>query len=186
MKGFFYVFYYLRTQMKLKGAYRIAAILALLALNISCDQVTKSMMRDHINIYDQYYFLDGHVTLLHVENTGAFLSLGDKLVQPFRFIVLTLLPILALIGGLVYVMVKPKMSPLMAMGIVCCIGGGIGNLYDRIAHGSVTDFVHLKFGPLQTGIFNAADVSIMIGLGLILLDGFVSKRRQNSSNASAQ
>lgn len=163
--------------MKLKGAYRVFAIIALLALNISCDQVTKSMMREHINIYDQYRFFDGHVTLLHVENTGAFLSLGAKLVQPFRFIVLTLLPILALVGGLFYVIIKKNLSPLMSVGIICCLGGGMGNLYDRIKHGAVTDFLHLKFGPLQTGIFNAADVSIMIGLGLILLDGFLSSRR---------
>ncbi len=64
----------------------------------------------------------------------------------------------------------------MVTGIIFCIGGGVGNLYDRIIKGSVTDFVHLKFGPLQTGIFNAADVSIMIGLGLILLDTFLKRK----------
>ncbi|MBL4676705.1 MAG: signal peptidase II [Mucilaginibacter sp.] len=169
--------------MKLKGAYRVIAILALLALNISCDQVTKQMMRDHINIYDQYRFFDGHVTLLHVENTGAFLSLGAKLVQPFRFILLTLVPILALVGGLLFVSLKKNIHPLLGIGIVCCIGGGMGNLYDRIKHGAVTDFLHLKFGPLQTGIFNAADVSIMVGLGLILLDGFLASRRHKRIQA---
>ncbi|MFD0793555.1 signal peptidase II [Mucilaginibacter litoreus] len=168
--------------MKLKGVYRTVAILALLAFNISCDQVTKMMMRDHINLYDQYYFFDGHVTLLHVENTGAFLSLGAKLVQPFRFILLTLLPVLALIAGLVYVIRKKDMSPLMAAGIIFCIGGGIGNLYDRIVHGSVTDFLHVKFGALQTGIFNAADVSIMVGLGMILLDGILNSRSKKHTN----
>ncbi|RFZ90361.1 signal peptidase II [Mucilaginibacter conchicola] len=169
--------------MKLKGAYRIIAILALLALNISCDQVTKMMMREHINIYDQHRFFNGHVTLLHVENMGAFLSLGSKLIQPFRFILLTLVPILALIGGLFFVILKKNIHPLMGMGIVCCVGGGMGNLYDRIRYGSVTDFLHLKFGPLQTGIFNAADVSIMIGLGFILLDGFLTSRRQKRIQA---
>jgi signal peptidase II len=161
--------------MKLKGTTRIIVLVLLLCLNLGCDQLTKSIIRAHINYYDQYHFFDDHVTLLHVENTGAFLSLGAQLVQPFRFILLTLLPILALFGGLVYVLIKKNLGTLMSVGIIFCIGGGLGNLYDRIVNGSVTDFMHIKFGSLQTGIFNAADVSIMIGFGLILLDAFLKR-----------
>ncbi len=88
--------------MKFTGTPRIIIFLVILALNVIADQVTKSMMRAHIGIYDQYRFFNDHVTLLRVENTGAFLSLGDKLVQPFRFIMLTLLPVIALLGALIY------------------------------------------------------------------------------------
>lgn len=161
--------------MKLKGTTRIIILVLILCLNLGCDQVTKSMMRAHINYYDQYHFFNDHVTLLHVENTGAFLSLGAQMIQPFRFILLTLLPILALFGGLIYVLMKKNLGNLMSVGIIFCIGGGLGNLYDRIVHGSVTDFLHIKFGSLQTGIFNAADVSIMIGFGLILVDAFLKR-----------
>ncbi|MFD0765675.1 signal peptidase II [Mucilaginibacter lutimaris] len=164
--------------MKFKGSIRIIIFLLVLAANVIVDQETKAMMRRHINIYDQYHFFNNHVTLLRVENTGAFLSLGDKLVQPFRFIVLTLIPVLALAGALVYSLAKKGLSNLMVTGIIFCIGGGVGNLYDRITKGSVTDFIHLKFGPLQTGIFNAADVSIMIGVSLIVLDTFL-RRKEN-------
>ena len=167
--------------MKISGTTRIILLLVILILNIAADQVTKSMMRAHIGFYDQYPFFDGHVTLLHVENTGAFLSIGGKLVQPFRFILLTLVPIFALAAAMAYVLIKNRLSMLLSVGIIFCIGGGMGNLYDRIVHGSVTDFMHLKFGPLQTGIFNAADVSIMAGLGLILLDGFL-RRSDNKRN----
>jgi signal peptidase II len=160
--------------MKIQGTPRILLLITILILNVAADQITKSMMRAHI--YDQYPFFDGHVTLLHVENSGAFLSLGDKLMQPFRFILLTLVPIIALAAALAYVLVKNRLSMLLSVGIVFCIGGGIGNLYDRMVHGSVTDFMHLQFGPLQTGIFNSADVSIMVGLGLILLDGFLRRK----------
>jgi signal peptidase II len=170
--------------MKLKGPTRTVVFLLILCLNLGCDQVTKSVIRGHINYYDQYYYFNNHVTLLHVENTGAFLSLGDKLVQPFRFILLTLLPVLALVGGLAYVLVKKNLGNLMSIGIIFCIGGGMGNLYDRIVHGSVTDFMHVKFGALQTGIFNAADVSIMIGLGLILLDAFLKRKEQKNVEAA--
>ena len=73
----------------------------------------------------------------------------------------------------------------MSVGIIFCIGGGLGNLYDRIVHGSVTDFLHIKFGSLQTGIFNAADVSIMVGFGLILLDAFLKRKEENKVEVTA-
>jgi signal peptidase II len=169
--------------MKLNGTLRVIIILFILALNIGCDQVTKSMMRAHINYYDHYSFFNDHVTLLRAENTGAFLSIGAKLVQPFRFILLTLLPVLALLGALAYIIIKRNLSTLMVTGIIFCIGGGLGNLYDRIVYGSVTDFMHIKFGSLQTGVFNAADVSIMIGLGLILLDSWLSRKEGKEAKA---
>ncbi|MES2060671.1 MAG: signal peptidase II [Bacteroidota bacterium] len=169
--------------MKLKGTQRTIILLLILCLNLGCDQVTKSVTRTHISYYDQLQFLNGHFTLLHVENTGAFLSLGAEMVQPFRFILLTLLPILALFGGLVYVLIKKNLGNLISVGVIFCIGGGLGNLYDRIIHGSVTDFMHIRFGALQTGIFNAADVSIMIGFGLILLDAFL--KRDDGKKAEA-
>ncbi|MET3978934.1 signal peptidase II [Mucilaginibacter sp. UYP25] len=167
--------------MKLTGTTRIIFFLVILALNVIADQETKAMMRAHIGIYDQYHFFNDHVTLLRVENTGAFLSLGDKLVQPFRFILLTLLPVIALVGALIYSLTKKGLSNLMVTGIIFCIGGGVGNLYDRITKGSVTDFIHIQFGALQTGIFNAADVSIMIGIGLILLDAFLKRKEQKKA-----
>lgn len=64
------------------------------------------------------------------------------------------------------------------MGISFVIGGGIGNLYDRVLYGSVTDFMHLKFGIFQTGIFNMADVSIMLGM-LIIVSSFVRGSSQH-------
>ena len=60
----------------------------------------------------------------------------------------------------------------MLIGLCFVIGGGVGNLLDRILYGSVTDFLYLKFGIFQTGIFNMADVSIMTGMFLIFLQFF--------------
>ena len=50
------------------------------------------------------------------------------------------------------------------------IGGGIGNLIDRLIHdGSVTDFMNIGIGRVRTGIFNAADIFLIVGLGLFIL-----------------
>ncbi|MGB3075106.1 MAG: signal peptidase II [Chitinophagales bacterium] len=49
------------------------------------------------------------------------------------------------------------------------IGGGIGNLIDRMLYGSVTDFLFIHSGMFRTGIFNMADTSIMLGSLLFII-----------------
>lgn len=63
------------------------------------------------------------------------------------------------------------------------LAGGFGNLYDRaINDGRVVDFMLLQLGPLQTGIFNVADIAIMAGLfGFFFIS---SKRGQQLTKAS--
>jgi signal peptidase II len=162
--------------MKLKGILRAVIILAILALNVGCDQISKSIVRTQLDVYDRYSFIYNHFTLLKVENTGAFLSLGDKLANPYRFILLTLIPVLTLLGALLYILLKSNFTRPTLIGIILVIGGGMGNLYDRIAHGSVTDFMHINFVIFETGIFNVADVSIMVGMGLVLFDSWYKNR----------
>jgi len=169
--------------MKLKGVYRTVIILAILAVNIGCDQVSKSIVRKKMSYDEEISLVKDHFTLIKIENTGAFLSLGNDLANPYRFILLTLLPVLCLLAAVVYIIIKTNFSRMVLIGIICVAGGGIGNIYDRIAHGSVTDFMHLRFGALQTGIFNVADVSIMIGVGLILLDTWVKKKEDTNKPA---
>jgi signal peptidase II len=172
--------------MKLKSILRAVIILAILALNVGCDQVSKSIVRTHLDVYDRYSFIYNHFTLLKVENTGAFLSLGDKLANPYRFILLTLVPVLTLLGALLYILLKSNFTRLTLIGIIFVIGGGIGNIYDRIAHGSVTDFMHINFGLFETGIFNVADVSIMVGTGLILFDSWYKNREVKEEQIAAE
>jgi signal peptidase II len=65
-----------------------------------------------------------------------------------------------------------------ALALSFAIGGGIGNIYDRLVHGSVTDFMHINFGLFQTGIFNMADVSIMVGMFIFLAQSYSRQRER--------
>lgn len=56
------------------------------------------------------------------------------------------------------------MNTMMALAFAFVIGGGIGNLIDRVAYGSVTDFLQFRLGAFKTGIFNMADVSVSMGV----------------------
>lgn len=145
-------------------------ILTIIVLcNIGCDQISKQIVRKRIDYLDQIPVVDNIFTLTKIENKGAFLSFGDALPYGFKLLFLTLLPMLALLYGIYIMYRKNGLADYALLGIAFVVGGGIGNLYDRIVHGSVTDFMHLDLGLFETGIFNLADVSIMIGMGLILL-----------------
>jgi signal peptidase II len=167
--------------MKSNKILRGAIILFILALNIGCDQVSKSIVRKHMTEYQVIGFVYNHVTLEKVENTGAFLSLGDSLGGPIRYIVLMILPLIAVAWGLWYILTKTNMNKYKLLGIILIIGGGVGNLYDRIVHGSVTDFMHIDFVIFQTGVFNVADMSIMAGMGIILLDSYLVGRKEKKA-----
>lgn len=145
-----------------------ALILSLVLFNIGCDQVTKRIVRNNVDYNENIKIISKHFTLTKVENSGAFLSSGDSLPVPIKFVLLSLLPLFVLGYGVYYVMTKTEMNKLFIAGICFVIGGGIGNLYDRLLYGSVTDFLHIDFVIFQTGVFNIADVSIMLGMVMIL------------------
>ncbi len=153
-------------------------ILATVAVNVGCDQYSKVLVRQNVEFNDHIGLIGPYLTLTHVQNTGAFLSLGNALPDFFRLLLLTVLPIIVLIIGLVYLLMKTKLSSNLLLGASLLVGGGIGNLYDRLVYGSVTEFLHLKIAFFQTGIFNVADMSIMAGVGLMLIDSFQSHRKQ--------
>jgi len=157
---------------------RASIIILILAFNIGCDQVTKSIARKHLPDNQVFGYLANHVTLEKTENTGAFLSMGDNLGGPVKYILLMALPILALLAALVYIIIKTDITKYTLLGIIMVIGGGIGNLYDRVIHGSVTDFMHIDFILFQTGVFNVADMSIMAGMGIILVDSYLKRREE--------
>ncbi|WP_344853141.1 signal peptidase II [Pedobacter jeongneungensis] len=153
---------------------RWSFLLLMLTLNFGCDQISKKIVRTEISDYEHISIIKDRFTLLKVENTGAFLSLGDQMPYIFRLIILTGLPLLFLCYGLYYLFAKKNLPVMMQVALCFLIGGGIGNLYDRIIYGSVTDFMHMDFYIFQTGVFNFADISIMIGIGILLFQSIRS------------
>ncbi len=163
-----------------KTILRAIIIFAILAINVGCDQISKSIVRNRIEDHEQISVVDNYVTLMRVENKGAFLSLGNSLPNMVRFILLSLFPLAILGFGLGYLFTKKNLSKSMLLGFAFVIGGGIGNLYDRLVYGSVTDFMHIDFVIFQTGIFNMADVSIMTGMAIVIIGSFLDRSKRDS------
>ncbi|SES17974.1 signal peptidase II [Pedobacter rhizosphaerae] len=165
--------------MSIKNIKNQRVLVLILFLNVVVDQISKLIARKEIAYYEHIPIIKNFFTLTKVENTGAFLSLGDNMPYALRLVILSGLPIIVLGFGLYYLFSHKNLPKSMQIAICFLIGGGIGNLYDRIVHGSVTDFMHMDFGIFQTGVFNFADISIMIGVGILLVQSFRKNLKNN-------
>src|ERR1041384_922269 len=89
--------------MKINQLLRNLFLLVILFANISCDQISKGIVRQKMDYHSPITFLKQHLTLIKVENTGAFLSVGSALPESLKIILLKVLPVLALCFALIYV-----------------------------------------------------------------------------------
>ena len=151
--------------------------MALLVACVGCDQVTKALAAQHLAGRPPVMMLGGAFRLLYAENTGAFLSLGSGLPETARiwiFVVITGAVLgLLLFYGLTH---KDSLRPWEVVALALVVGGGIGNLIDRVTLGLVRDFLFLGVGRLRTGVFNVADMAITGG-ALLMLAGLWRGRR---------
>jgi signal peptidase II len=170
---------------------RTLSIILLIVANIAVDQISKAVVRAHIEprtetSYGETIKVIGDTFIMtNVENKGAFLGMGSDLSDTSRLIFLLILPILVL-GYVVYYILKNKTLDRLSLIAFCCIiGGGIANVYDRIVYGSVTDFFHIDLGGVfRTGIFNVADMSVSAGMIMLLVASFTNSKKEKEKNAS--
>ena len=161
---------------------RIAAAVLLIAALIAVDQWTKQIARARWSTPEQ--LLGGVVTLMHTENTGAFLSLGADLPPIARTLIFSGFVTFILVALIVSVATGNVRRRSDVIASVMIIGGGIGNLIDRIARdGRVTDFIYLEAGPLHTGIFNVADVAITLGVLWLFVSSLIPRKTQEPREA---
>ena len=152
---------------------RNLSITTIVFLSIALDQISKIWVRNNFDSYIENSIISDVFTLIKVENTGAFLGMGSELSEILRILLLIVLPIIVLISITIYNYIDKTLDKISIIGFSLIIGGGIGNIFDRIVYGSVTDFLYLDFGGIfKTGIFNIADLSVTTGMILILISSF--------------
>jgi len=110
-----------------------------------------------------------NLTLLH--NTGAAFSfLADAAGwQRWFFVTLAIVVSVVLVGWLRKLQ---NHETWMAIAIVLILGGALGNVYDRVVHGYVVDFLHFYWQDWHFPAFNLADTAITIGAAMMILDAF--------------
>ena len=153
-------------------------ITLLIVFNIAIDQISKVWVRSSIELKDVIEIIGDKFILTNVYNTGAFLGMGSDMNPVLKTIFLSILPTLVL-GYVIYYIIKTKELDRLSLIAFCCIiGGGIANVFDRIAYGKVTDFFFIDLGGIfKTGIFNVADLSVTTGMIMLLFSGIFSKKK---------
>ena len=141
----------------------------LLAGTAGCDRVTKHFAVTTLAGMPERSYLGDTVRLDYHENAGGFLSTGANWRPAVRAAFFQGANAIFLLAT-VALAVRFKWSRLAGIGLALFLGGGISNLIDRIALGSVIDFLNVGIGPLRTGIFNVADMAIMLGIALLMVD----------------
>jgi len=141
----------------------------LLTATAGCDRVTKHLAVTTLAGSPGYSYLGDTVRLDYQENPGGFLSTGATWRPATRAAVFQVANGVFLLGTLI-VALRFQWSRLAAAGLVMFIAGGVSNLVDRVAMGSVIDFLNVGIGPLRTGIFNVADMAIVAGIAVLIAD----------------
>lgn len=167
-----------------RSIYKDFVLLQLFALVLVADQLTKWLIRAFLELRESVPD-DGFFRLTHTYNTGSAFGLFRD--QNFPLILVSIVGITILI--LIY---RSQRQPgnLLRLSLGLQFGGAAGNLLDRIRFGHVTDFVDVGSWP----IFNVADASIVLGLGMLawiflITDGSkpaAGRANTGSNNASKQ
>lgn len=175
---------------------RLRSLLALLGLllpTVACDQATKALAVAHLKGQGRIHVVDSVFTLVYAENPGAFLGLGRSLPDTWRYAIFTI-AVAVLLAAVTFFMLRKKLAPLAFAGVALLVGGGVGNLIDRVARpgGRVVDFAQLALPSgsiggvrLQTGVFNVADVQIFLGAGLMLVSSWRSRKQNDGDGDDA-
>lgn len=143
-------------------SYILAAIAGLAVLGV--DQYTKVFMEKFLaDKPDGVGFIPGFIDLIYVRNGGG--AWGMLSGHTWLLLSITIIIMLICIALLMRVGIKNK---LMFWAICLILGGGLGNMIDRILRGGeVIDFLHFEFLP-QFPVFNVADIGVVVGAGLLI------------------
>src|SRR5262249_10989894 len=99
--------------------------------------------------------------------------------------ILTIAVGLLLIGITGYSLVSQKLDGWQVAGYACIAGGGFSNWFDRARFGGrVVDFMNMGISSLRTGIFNVADLAILVGIGVLVIHGWVQEKKAKAAAAN--
>lgn len=140
------------------------------------DRATKLLVSSRLGLRDVVSVIDGFLNIVHVRNPGAafsFLADAPAWIRDPFFVCVTFGAIIAVL----YMVARlPEEDRLVRAALGGVMGGALGNLFDRLAHGAVVDFIDVYWRTHHWPAFNVADSSISVAVVTILLHTFRSER----------
>lgn len=129
------------------------------------DQVTKGMV-DRLPDDFSHTVIPGLFRIIHAENPGVAFGLFQASSAYFRDVLITVSSLALLL--VLTLLWKSKQTPRTGYAMALIVGGACGNLFDRVLHGKVVDFMLFYLGAHSWPVFNLADSAIVIGAGLLV------------------
>lgn len=148
-------------------------IIVIMSIIILLDQFIKKIIVSIMDLNTSYTVINNFFHITYVQNNGAAFSMfeGNRL-----FLITIAVLSLALI---IYMLVKDQDKKLLnkvSYGLL--IGGIIGNLIDRVFLGYVIDYLHFDIFSYSFPVFNLADIGIVVGIGLMLIQTIRSDKNE--------
>jgi len=143
------------------------------------DQTTKAWAVRRLRLGNDLNVIPGFLNFAYAENPGVAFSMLDDHGATGRWG----LSVVALIAAtlVIYFFWRTPRSDDRIMGaLALLLAGIIGNVVDRLRLGFVVDFIDVQFGSWHYPTFNIADMAIVAGAGLLIIDMFLSKRKQQA------
>ena len=147
------------------------------------DRLTKWWIETRVSAYDSHTVIPGFFDIVHSQNSGAAFGLFADSSSQWRSLLLIVFSIVALVVLAAMLWRSAHLDRKTAVALALIFGGALGNVFDRVRMGTVTDFLLFYIGSHQWPVFNAADSAIVIGSALLLLD-FVKFKRQPASSSN--
>ena len=136
--------------------------IAVMVLVVFLDQLTKYLTVLFLKPIDTFPIIDDVIHLTYVENPGA--AFGMMKDQRWLFMVVSSVAIVAL---LIYLFKKKTQHWMENLAIAFIVGGGVGNMIDRVILGYVVDMIDFRL--INFAVFNVADSFVCVGAGLLML-----------------
>lgn len=140
----------------------IALGLAIIIVAVLLDQITKLYIDKNFDFFRNDVIIEDFFSITHVRNTGAAWSiLSGK--TTFLIVLNSIIMILT------FLFMLRSVNTTLTVSLALIIGGGLGNLIDRIFRGSVIDFLRFKIFGYNFPVFNVADICVVSGSILLLI-----------------
>jgi signal peptidase II len=137
---------------------------------IVLDRLAKLVVERKIPLHDGIQIIPGFFRLTHLENRGAAFGLFADSPSPWKIGALVLFSVIALVVVSALLWKNSHTISITGIGLALILGGAIGNLWDRLTAGHVTDFLLFYVGRYQWPAFNVADSAIVVGATLLVYE----------------
>ena len=164
--------------MRFSAPRRLHWLLLISAVVIFLDRATKTWVTLHIRVGGAIPVIPHFLRISHWTNEGAAFSLFADSASPnaVRWALISF-SLLAALAVLVFMVRLANRLTLTTVALALVFAGALGNVHDRIAYGSVVDFIEVHIFTYHWPDFNVADSAIVIGACLLLLDSLLPKKQ---------